>query len=155
MHSLAPRSTLAGRPGMGIMKGLEQIGTRAYFRPVGVFTLAQGMAAVAAAIRAARDLGLVDMLVDVTGASGFASPNAFERYELGTAWADAAGPNLAVAFVARPELIDPQKIGAVVAQNRNAVADVFSSEAEALAWLDARVRPVHHNRRQRNRVDEG
>lgn len=155
MQSLALRSTLAGKPGMGIMKGLEQIGTRAYFRPVGVFTLAQGMALVAAAIRAARDLGLADMLVDITGASGFAPPNAFERYELGTTWADSAGPNLALAFVVRPELIDPQKIGAVVAQNRNAIVDVFSSEADALAWLDARVRPVHHNRRHRNHMDEG
>ena len=153
MHSLAPRSTLAGKRGTGIMKGLEQIGTRAYFRPTGVLTLAQGLALVAAAIRAARDLGVADMLVDTTGASGFASPNAFERYELGTSWADAAGPHLAVAFVIRPEMIDPQKLGAVVAQNRNAIVDVFGSEAEALAWLDARVRPVHQNRRQRNRLD--
>ena len=154
MQTLAPRSTLAGKRGTGIMKGLEQIGTRAYFRPTGVLTLAQGLALIAAAIRAARDLGVADMLVDTTGASGFASPNAFERYELGTSWADAAGPHLALAFVIKSEMIDPQKLGAVVAQNRNAVVDVFSTEAEALAWLDARARPLHLNRRERKRVDE-
>jgi len=155
MQTLAPRSTLAGKRGTGIMKGLEQIGTRAYFRPTGVVTLAQGLALVAAAIRAARDLGVADMLVDTTGASGFATPNAFERYELGTSWADAAGPHLTLAFVIKSEMIDPQKLGAVVAQNRNAIVDVFSTEAEALAWLDARVRPLHVNHRERKRADEG
>jgi hypothetical protein len=41
-------------------------------------------------------------------------------------------------MVARPELIDPEKIGVLMAQNRGATGDVFTTEAAALAWLDAR-----------------
>ena len=40
-------------------------------------------------------------------------------------------------MVARPELIDPEKIGVLMAQNRGASGDVFTTEAAALAWLDA------------------
>jgi hypothetical protein len=41
-----------------------------------------------------------------------------------------------VAVVARPELIDPQKIGVLMAQNRGVNGDVFSTESAAIAWLD-------------------
>jgi hypothetical protein len=41
--------------------------------------------------------------------------------------------------VARAEIIDPQKIGAMMAQNRGANGDVFTSEMDALAWLDTRI----------------
>ena len=51
-----------------------------------------------------------------------------------------------MAIVARPELIDPQKIGVLMAQNRGATGDVFTTEAAALAWLDARSgRPARHS----------
>ena len=43
--------------------------------------------------------------------------------------------------MARPELIDPQKIGVLMLQNRGGSGDVFSNETEALAWLDARLGP--------------
>ena len=40
-------------------------------------------------------------------------------------WAKSAGPSLRVALVARPELIDPQKIGVLMRQNRGVSGDVF------------------------------
>lgn len=129
------------------MKGVEQIGTRAFYRPAGTMTVEQGVRMVADAIRAARELRLDDMLVDITGATGFGSPGVFERYEMGASWASAAGSNFCVAIVSRPELIDPQKIGTVVAQNRNAIVDVFSNEVDALAWLDARLGATYRGRR--------
>ena len=46
-----------------------------------------------------------------------------------------------VALVARPELIDPQKIGVLMFQNRGGNGDVFTNEADAIAWLDARLGP--------------
>ena len=46
-----------------------------------------------------------------------------------------------VALIARPELIDPQKIGVLMYQNRGGNGDVFTNESEALAWLDARLGP--------------
>ena len=39
-------------------------------------------------------------------------------------------------MVVRAEIIDPQKIGVVMAQNRGVSGDVFTSEAAAIAWLD-------------------
>jgi len=128
------------------MKDLEQIGRRAFYRPTGTVGFEEGVRMVADAIRAARDLGMADILVDTTGVSGFGSPGAFDRYEMGSTWASAAGAHFGVAVLARPELIDPQKIGVLVAQNRNAMADVFSSEKDALAWLDARLRRTNPTR---------
>jgi len=40
-----------------------------------------------------------------------------------------------IAVIARPEMIDPQKFGIVVATNFGALANAFASEAEALDWL--------------------
>ena len=60
---------------------------------------------------------------------------------MATKWAQTAGAALRVALVARPELIDPQKIGVLMMQNRGGNGDVFTNEADALAWLDARLGP--------------
>jgi hypothetical protein len=135
------------------MKGLEQIGTRAFYRPAGTVTLEQAVRMVANAVRAARELRTADMLVDTTGLTGFGSPGVFDRYEIGASMASAAGSQFSLALVCRPELIDSQKIAAVVAQNRNALVDVFGSEAEALAWLDARLGSTYRGRRP-HAIDE-
>ena len=96
---------------------------------------------VAEAMLTARELGLADLLVNTTGLTGFPPPSVFARYTLATKWAESAGAALRVAMVARPELIDPQKIGVLMAQNRGVTGDVFTNEADALAWLDARLGP--------------
>jgi hypothetical protein len=41
-------------------------------------------------------------------------------------------------MVARAEMIDPRKFGVTVAANRGLMSDIFTTEAEARAWLDAR-----------------
>jgi len=125
------------------MKGFEQIGSRAFYRPTGAVDLEQALRMAAGAIRAARDLGLADMLVDTTGLTGLGTLGTFQRYEVGTMLASEAGAHFVVAVLARPELVDPQKIGILVAQNRNAMVDIFSVEKDALAWLDARLRVTH------------
>jgi hypothetical protein len=75
------------------MKDLEQRGSRAFYRPTGTVGFEEGVRMVADAIRAARDLGPSDILVDTTGVAGFGSPGAFDRYEMGEkdalAWLDA------------------------------------------------------------------
>ena len=118
------------------MKHLEQIGTRAFYRPTGQVTTDRAIELLTQAIRAARALDLADMLVDATQLTGLGNPDVFARYALGAAWAAEAGSQLCVAVVARPELIDHQKIAAVVAQNRHAFANVFDNEQEATRWLD-------------------
>jgi hypothetical protein len=138
------------------MKDFEQFGSRGFYRPVAKVTFEQAVDLVAEAMLTARDLGLADLLVDTTGFSGFPPPSVFARYAMATKWAQSAGATLRTALVARPELIDAQKIGALMVQNRGAIGDVFASEAEALLWLDSRLGPGQRTPGVLNRVrDDG
>ncbi|HLA74108.1 MAG TPA: hypothetical protein VK624_21575 [Steroidobacteraceae bacterium] len=115
----------------------EQIGKRGFYRPSARVSFEQAVEMVAGTMREARALGLNDLLVNTKGLIGFGQPSIFARHNLAVEWARAAGTNLRVAVVARAELIDPQKIGVLMAQNRGVAGDVFTNEAEALAWLDS------------------
>jgi hypothetical protein len=123
------------------MKDFEQVGSRAFYRPIAQVSFEQAVDMVAQAITTARELGLADLLANTTGLTGFTPPSVVARYGMSTRWAQNAGNTLRVALVARAELIDPQKIGVLMMQNRGGTGDVFTSEAEALAWLDARLGP--------------
>jgi len=123
------------------MKDFEQVGSRGFYRPIAQVTFEQAVAFVAEAMVTARELGLADLLVNTTGLTGFTPPSVFARYAMAGKWTQSAGAVLRVAMVARRELIDPQKIGVLMMQNRGGTGDVFATEAEALAWLDARLGP--------------
>ena len=116
----------------------EHVGKRGFYRPIGIVTFERAVDLVAEAMRHARALGLHDLLVNTTGFTGFAAPSIFARHALAVKWAESAGSGLIVAMVARAELIDPEKIGVLMAQNRGVSGDVFHTETAALAWLDAR-----------------
>ena len=122
------------------MDHFEQIGTRGFYRPIGHVTFEQAVDLVAEAMVVARDSGCFDLLVSVFGVTGIQPPSVFARYDLAVKWARSAGSKLRVAMVAPAELIDPEKIGVLMAQNRGVTGDVFTSEAAAIAWLDARLR---------------
>ena len=126
---------------MKVMDHFEQVGTRGFYRPVGQVSFEQAVDMIADGIRAARELGLADMLANTTGLSGFTPPSVFARHSMALKWAQSAGASMRVALVARPELIDPQRIGVLMYQNRGGNGDVFTNETEALAWLDARLGP--------------
>jgi len=115
----------------------EQIGRRGFYRPSARVSFEQAVEMVAAAMRKARALGLTDLLVNTKGLVGFGHPSIFARHHLAVEWARSAGASLRVAVIARPDIIDPQKIGALMAQNRGVAGDVFTNEAEGLAWLDS------------------
>jgi len=119
------------------VNGFEVVGTRGFFRPHGEITFEQGIELLVQAIRHARALGLADMVLNTLGLTGFQHPGVFDRYALTTQCAQSAGAALRLVFVARLELIDFQKIGVLIAQNRGATIDIFATETEALAWLDA------------------
>ena len=123
---------------MNTLANFEQVGKRGFYRPIGNVTFERAVDMVAEGMRLARSLGLHDLLVNTTGFSGFPPPSIFARHALAVKWAESAGSGLIVAMVARSELIDPEKIGVLMAQNRGASGDVFPTEAAALAWLDAR-----------------
>ena len=123
---------------MNTLANFEQVGKRGLYRPIGIVTFERAVDMVAESIRMARALGLTDLLANTNGFSGFAPPSIFARHALALKWAEAAGgPGLHVALVARAELIDPEKIGVLMAQNRGVSGDVFTNEAAALAWLDS------------------
>jgi hypothetical protein len=141
MHSHGLRRTLAAGKDMRAMDSFEIVGTRGFYRPSAHVTFEQAVELVAQAIHMARELGLADLLANTSGLTGFTPPSVFARYSMAAKWAQGAGSTLRVAMVARPEFIDPQKIGVLMMQNRGASGDVFSNETEALAWLDARLGP--------------
>lgn len=117
----------------------EHVGKRGFYRPIGIVTFEQAVDMVADAMVYSRSLSLTDFMANLNGLTGFAPPSTFGRYALAVKWAESAGGNLRVALVVRPELIDPQKIGVLMAQNRGVNGDVFTTEPAALAWLDARL----------------
>jgi hypothetical protein len=114
----------------------EVAGTRGFFRPRGETTLDAGVELVTAAIQLAQRQGLRDLLLNVTGLTGFRSPNLGQRYFVIQKWAAAAG-RMRVAMVLRAEMIDPGHFGVAVGENLGLVSNVFASEAEGLAWLDS------------------
>jgi len=116
----------------------EQIGQRGFYRPVGVVTFELAVDMVAAAMNYARTQQLNDLLVNTHALTGFASPSVFARYALAVKWAQSAAGTLRVALIVRPELMDPQKIAVLMAQNRGVSGDAFLTEVDGLAWLDGR-----------------
>jgi hypothetical protein len=117
-------------------EGFEKFGKRGFYRPIATVTFETAVELVAEAMHFARANDVTQLLVNTHGFSGFTPPSIFARYSLAVSWARAAGATLRVALVARPELIDPQKIGVLMAQNRGVLGDVFTNEADALLWLD-------------------
>jgi hypothetical protein len=129
---------LAGRPHLTPPEFVERIGQRAFYRPVLSANFHEALGLCMAAVAWARDTGCIDMLVNVHGVLGIENLTTFMRYEVAVAWAQAAGP-LRVALVVPDSLMDPQKFAMLMAHNRGVNGDVFTSEAEALQWLNARV----------------
>ena len=123
---------------MSNLDHFEQIGDRGFYRPVGAVTFDQAVEMVARAMVNARNAGCMELLVNVCGLTGFPPPTIFARYGLAVRWAESAGSTLRVAMVAPAALIDPEKIGVLMAQNRGVTGDVFTSEVAAIAWLDSR-----------------
>jgi hypothetical protein len=113
----------------------ETVAGFAAFRPVAEVTSEQAIQLVAAAIGSARAQGIPKLLIVTNGLTGFAPPSLGIRYFFAHKWADAGKGQVSVAMVARPEMIDPQKFGAVVANSAGLRNDVFTSETEAIAWL--------------------
>lgn len=103
--------------------------------PRGVVTVTEGVARISEAIEGCREQSIRKLLLDITGLTGFPSPTIVERYWYVREWAEKARGTVAVAMVARPELIDARKFGITTARNLGFRADVFTTTAEALEWL--------------------
>lgn len=107
----------------------------ALFKLSGELALHEGVAQIADAIARATTRGFLGLVVDFRGIEGIEPPGVGARHEMVRGWAAVAGPQLRVAFVARPEFIDPERFGIVTARNFGMVGNVFDTQAEALYWL--------------------
>lgn len=129
---------MAGRQDLNPPEFVERIGPRAFYRPVLSANFHEALQLCMAAVTWAREQKCSDMLVNVYGIVGIENITTFMRYEVAVAWAQAAG-SLRVALVVPDNLMDPQKFAMLMAHNRGVNGDVFTTEAEALHWLNARV----------------
>lgn len=120
---------------MSELQHFEIVGDHAESRPTGQVSVDQVVQLVTSAIARAREQHIGKLLVDTRGLTGFESPSIIARYYFVRKWAEASGRVVRLALVARPEMVDPQKFGVTVAANLGFIADVFTSEDEALAWL--------------------
>jgi hypothetical protein len=120
------------------LDGLVLENGRGIYRPAGTVSFDEAVALVRAAIATARSSEARELLVDTTALIGFPSPDTFQRFLAAVEWADEASGSLYLSMVARAEMIDPQKFGMLVASNRGLISNIFTTEAEAVAWLDAR-----------------
>ena len=110
---------------------------RVIFRPRGTATAVELARLIADALFDASQGGMDDALVDITAVYGFESPGPLFRAWAVGLWARAAGEDLRVAVVARPEHICPDKTGLLVAAEEGLQANIFDTEAPAIAWLDS------------------
>ena len=110
---------------------------RALYRPVGSVSFDEAVVLVRAEIAAARRNRVRHLLVNTTALTGFSSPEQFERFLAAVAWAEESRGSVHLAMVARAEMIHPQKFAVLVAANLGLVSNIFTTEVEAHAWLDA------------------
>jgi hypothetical protein len=73
------------------------------------------------------------LLIDTTGYDVGAST--VDRFRLGKRLQAFARHGIKVAFLSRPEQVDPKKFGVLVAQNRGVSADTFTDLHSAEEWL--------------------
>src|SRR5262245_8165936 len=77
-----------------------------------------------------RDL----LLIDFTGVEN-KRLSLVERFRLGMSALDFAGKLRRIAAIGRPELVDRQRFGEMVARNRGINIRVFTNAEEATRWL--------------------
>ncbi len=131
----------------------EITGKRACYRPVGTVSLGEAVDLVSMAIAYTRERGASELLANISGLIGFASPSLGNRYFLIEKWAATAGGTVRLAVVARAEMIDRQKFGVAAAAGLGLAGNIFETEAEALAWLDGKPGPKTSRQTRRGDAD--
>jgi len=107
----------------------------AIFRLQGYVSPERRFRLVKSAIASAKAQLVRELLIDISKLEWFETPSVSMRHFMFREWARAAGAVVRLAFVAKTETIDPEKIEIIAARNFGATAEMFSSETEAMAWL--------------------
>lgn len=133
-----PRQKTRETQGVKATTQFDMLGDIAIFRPSGSISLEQAIDLIKSAIASARERAVRKLLIVLSGLDGFDSPGIAARHYMSRQWAGASAGIIHLAFVPKAHMIDPEKFGVMVAKNFGASADVFTSEADALAWLQAK-----------------
>jgi len=107
----------------------------AIFRLQGRLSLERSFRLVKSAIASAKEQLVRELLIDISKLEWSEAPSVSMRHFMFREWARAAGAVVRLAFVAKTEMIDPEKIEIIAARNFGATAEMFSSKSEAMAWL--------------------
>jgi len=110
--------------------------TRAFYRPRGLISPCLLVDLLSYILQDVRARGRKEVLLNLSGISGFESPDASFRRWAVKRWAQASGGEIRVALVLNPEHICPQRSGLVTAAEEGLHAHVTADEREALEWLD-------------------
>src|SRR5690349_15441909 len=90
----------------------------AIYRPRGPATAAEAIAALFPVLTWCRAEGIPKLLADGRAIEAMTVPTTAERFHLGEESARTAAGEVQVSFVVPERLIDPQRFGMMVAQNR-------------------------------------
>jgi hypothetical protein len=107
----------------------------AVHRPEGNASFQEALDLLSQAIVYCRENGIRRLLIDITKLTGFGELGSTERFAVGERLARDARAAVKVAFVARPEVLDPARFAMTVARNRGLFLNAFSTESEAWKWL--------------------
>ncbi len=105
------------------------------FRPRGECSLVEAVDLINSAIAYCRDQRVAKLLVNGTGLVGVPVPSLIDRFLMVEEWAQKAKGMVVVVLVIQAEYIHPEKFGVKVAADFGLMADVYTSETDALEWL--------------------
>jgi len=114
---------------------IEIVEDRVVFRLTGTVSIDRAMEMVTAAIDYACSHRIRNLMVNASNLTGFKPPSVIDRYFFVHDFARAAAGVVRLALVIGPEMIDARKFGSTVAANVGFVADIFTTEEDALIWL--------------------
>ena len=123
------------RKTIDILDSLEMVDGICRVRPRGESTLVEAVELINRAIVHCRQRNIGKLLVNGTGLVGVPIPNLVDRFLMVEEWAQRAQSMVVVALVVHAEYIHPEKFGVKVARDLGLMADVYTSEDEALTWL--------------------
>ena len=123
------------KPTMNVLPYFTAVSDHAVFRPIGHVTLAQVANMIEQSIELAKARRVRKLLAVITGLDGFPSPTLADRFLMVEEWAAASAGLIKFALVIQPWLMNPERFGILVARNRGLIANVFTLEEDARAWL--------------------
>ncbi len=121
---------------MNPLEDLAQVGDCAFFRPQGLAPGPERLKQLLQVVALAHARQIPKLVVNLTGLENVRMPNVAERYFIMRELAAVAKGAVKIAFVLPPHLIG-DKFGILVGKNAGLTSEVFTDEAEAVAWLNS------------------